>query len=159
MTSDPQSGQYSPISGFSISHTMYFLPGGSDIKNHPTNIPCIPQGHRSNEDLPWNRTQRRPSVEGQKRLILPQCLYPSTGSCCRTSEFSHLGFIFSQFFSDGCHYKLLAAPKESFPHVPVYFLYHASWQAKVYLLRTTCYHMILYAIRCIKGLLSFTIYA
>ena len=95
MTSDPQSGQYSPMFGFSMSNTMYFLPAGSDIRNHPANIPCKSQGHRLNEDLPWNRTQRRPSVEGQKRLILPQCLYASMGSCCRTSEFCGLGFIFS----------------------------------------------------------------
>ena len=100
----PQLGQSicslpGPVKSLCELHSGHICPTVISIRNHPANNPCISQGHRLNEDLPWNRTQRRPSVEGQKRLILPQCLYASTGSCCRTSESSRLGFIFSQFFS------------------------------------------------------------
>ena len=84
-----------PVKSLCELHSGHICPTVISIRNHPANIPCISQGHRSNEDLPWNHTLHRPSVEGQKRLILPQCLYASTGSCCRTSEFCGLGFIFS----------------------------------------------------------------
>ena len=96
----PQLGQSicslpGPVKSLCELHSGHICPTVISIRNHPTNIPCISQGRRSNEDLPWNRTQHTPSVEGQKQSTQPQYLYASLRSYCRTSEFSGLGFIFS----------------------------------------------------------------
>ena len=66
------------------------------IRNHPANTRHKSKSRRLTADLPWTRIFRKPSALGDPELsIRPQSLYALTGSCCRTSEFSGLGFIFS----------------------------------------------------------------
>ena len=103
------------------------------IRNHPANTRRKSKSRRLTADLHWTHIFRKPSVLGDPEIsIQPQSLYALTGSCCRTSEFSRLGFIFSQFLSQDLQDKFLSCPVISFFYSSLYFFFQPLWDCQFY---------------------------